>query len=191
MSRAPIAERTLIGEKRILWRAENEKIGMKHSPPLSGEAARVLEQSRRKRESIRDGWLLPSPENSSKPCSRHLLRSWWRRTEKLAGVPHTARLGWHRLRRKFVNDMKADTPMADPHAYQAGSYEHEIGSEVLTSLRSRTSCSACRASKNILRTSANILRIRMDTATDTISPSIGDDSGKSRSAKVTIAQIMG
>jgi hypothetical protein len=23
------------------------------------------------------------------------------------------RLGWHSLRRKFVNDMKADTPMAD------------------------------------------------------------------------------
>jgi hypothetical protein len=33
--------------------------------------------------------------------------------EKLAGIPHTARLGWHSLRRKFVNDLKADTPMAD------------------------------------------------------------------------------
>src|SRR5438105_14793027 len=32
---------------------------------------------------------------------------------------------------------------------------------------SRTSCSASRAFKNILRTSANILRIRMDTTTDT------------------------
>jgi hypothetical protein len=33
---------------------------------------------------------------------------------------------------------------------------------------SRTSWSASRADKNILRTSANILRIRMDTTTDTI-----------------------
>ncbi len=81
--------------------------------PLSGEAVRVLEQSRRKRESIGDGWLFPSPEDSSKPCSRHLLRDWWRRAEKLAEMPRTARLGWHSLRRKFVNDMKADTPMAD------------------------------------------------------------------------------
>jgi hypothetical protein len=42
-----------------------------------------------------------------------LLRDWWRRSEKLAEIPRTARLGWHSLRRKFVNDMKADTPMAD------------------------------------------------------------------------------
>jgi integrase len=63
-----------LNEKRILWRAENDKIGMEHSPPLSGEAVRVLEQSRRKRGSIGDGWLFPSPDDSSKPCSRHLLR---------------------------------------------------------------------------------------------------------------------
>jgi integrase len=100
-------------EKRIFWRAENDKIGMEHSPPLSEEAVKVLEQSRRKRESIGDGWLFPSPEDSSKPCSRHLLRDWWRRAEKLAAIPRTSRLGWHSLRRKFVNDMKADTPMAD------------------------------------------------------------------------------
>jgi hypothetical protein len=31
----------------------------------------------------------------------------------LAEMPRTARLGWHSLRRKFVNDMKADTLMAD------------------------------------------------------------------------------
>ena len=100
-------------EKRILWRAENDKIGMEHSPPLSAEAVRILEQSRRSRESIGDGWLFSSPEDPAKPCSRHLVRDWWRRAEKLAEVPRTARLGWHSLRRKFVNDMKAGTPMAD------------------------------------------------------------------------------
>ncbi len=86
---------------------------MEHSPPLSGEAVSVLEQSWRKRESIGDAWLFLSLEHSSKPCSRHLLRDWWRRAEKLAEIPRTARLGWHSLRRKFVNDIKADTPMAD------------------------------------------------------------------------------
>jgi len=100
-------------EKRILWRAENDKIGMEHSPPISDEAARVLEKWRRKRGSIGDGWVFPSPEDPTKPCSRHLVRTWWRRAEKLAEIPRTARLGWHSLRRKFVNDLKADTPMAD------------------------------------------------------------------------------
>lgn len=32
-------------EKRILWRAENDKIGMEQSPPLSVEAVRILEQA--------------------------------------------------------------------------------------------------------------------------------------------------
>ena len=36
-----------------------------------------------------------------------MLRDWWRRAEKLAEIPRTARLGWHSLRRKFVNDMKS------------------------------------------------------------------------------------
>ena len=39
---------------------------MEHRPPISGEAVRVLEQSPRKRESIGDAWLFPSPEDSSK-----------------------------------------------------------------------------------------------------------------------------
>ena len=46
-----------------------------------------------------------------------------------------------------------------PHAYKTGSYEHELGSEVLTSLPSRTSCSASRAFENILLTFTNSLRI--------------------------------
>src|SRR2546423_2911856 len=74
---------------------------------------RIFRKRVLKRGSIGDGWIFPAPEDSSKPCSRHLLRDWWQRAEKLAAMPHTARLGWHSLRRKFVNDMKADTPMAD------------------------------------------------------------------------------
>jgi hypothetical protein len=41
------------------------------------------------------------------------VRDWWRRAEKLAGIDHAARLGWHSLRRKFVNDLKGITPLAD------------------------------------------------------------------------------
>jgi len=86
---------------------------MEHSPPLSGEAVRVLEQSRRKSKSISHGYLFPSPEKFVQAVFEDLLRDWWQRAEKLADMPRTFRLGWHSLRRKFVNDMKADTPMAD------------------------------------------------------------------------------
>ncbi len=37
----------------------------------------------------------------------------WRRAERLGAIPRTARLGWHSLRRKFVNDMKGGAAMAD------------------------------------------------------------------------------
>ena len=43
-----------LSERRILWRAENDKIGMEHTRPLSAEAVHILEQSRRKRESSLD-----------------------------------------------------------------------------------------------------------------------------------------
>lgn len=100
-------------EKRIVWRAENDKIGMEHAPPLSEAAAAALEVARKRRAAIGDGWLFPSPEDPDKPCSRHLMRDWWQRAAKLANLPERTRLGWHSLRRKFVNDLKADTPMAD------------------------------------------------------------------------------
>jgi integrase len=73
----------------------------------------MLELSRRKWKAIGDGWIFPAPEDSSKPVSRHLVRNWWQKGEKLAGLPRTARRGWHSFRRKFVNDLKPDTPMAD------------------------------------------------------------------------------
>jgi len=73
----------------------------------------MFERSRRKREVIGDGWIFPAPEDLSKPVSRHLVRNWWQRAEKLADLPRTARRGWHSLRRKFVYDLKPDTPMAD------------------------------------------------------------------------------
>lgn len=100
-------------EKRITWRAENDKIGMEHRPPLSEEAVRVLDAAWKKRAAIGDGWVFPSPASKKESCSRHLMRDWWQRASALAELPMTVRLGWHSLRRKFVNDLKADTPMAD------------------------------------------------------------------------------
>lgn len=99
--------------KRILWRAENDKIGMEHAPPLSDEAISVLEKARQVGKAIGDAPLFPDPEDGSRELDRHVVQDWWRRGAKLAGIPPTARMGWHSLRRKFVNDLKPDTPMAD------------------------------------------------------------------------------
>ena len=58
-----------------------------------------------------------------------------------------------------------------PHAYQAASYEHELGSEVPTCLPFTNILLSPSRFTNILRTAANILRIRTDTTTDTITAS--------------------
>ncbi|HEU4700538.1 MAG TPA: tyrosine-type recombinase/integrase [Gemmatimonadales bacterium] len=96
----------------IRWRAENDKIGFEHSTPLSSEIMAALQQQRAKTMAIGDAWVFPSPADPSKPCSRHLLRDWWERGAKLAGLPSGERYGWHSLRRKFATDMK-DAPLRD------------------------------------------------------------------------------
>lgn len=44
--------------------------------------------------------------NPSAPCSRHLLRDWWKRGEERAGLKHEKGMGWHGLRRKFATELK-------------------------------------------------------------------------------------
>jgi integrase len=97
----------------ITWRAENDKLGMNHVTPLSSEAVRQLDAARRRRLAIGDGWIFPSPENPNRHASRHLTRDWWQRGEQGAEIERRTQRGWHSLRRKFVNDLKRDTPMAD------------------------------------------------------------------------------
>lgn len=56
--------------------------------------------------------VLPSPSDSSGPVSRHLLRDWWYRAEKLAELDLIKGLGWHGLRPKFPDDFR-DVPLKD------------------------------------------------------------------------------
>ena len=53
-----------------------------------------------------EAWLLPSPKDLGHPCSRHLVRDWWKRAEELTGLGPVPGLGWHGLRRKFATEFK-------------------------------------------------------------------------------------
>lgn len=97
---------------RIRWRAENDKIGLEHSPVASSECLAVLKAVRRQASAIGDTWLFPGPGDAARPCSRHLMRDWWQRAAQLAGLPEGERLGWHALRRKFATELKT-TPLKD------------------------------------------------------------------------------
>ena len=101
----------------IRWRPEHDKISLDHTVPISEQAAEALREARLRAAKNWegkqwDGWIFPSPTDSEQPIRRDLLRDWWQRLEKAAGLPRVQRRGWHSLRRKFATDMK-DTPLVD------------------------------------------------------------------------------
>jgi len=94
------------GSACIRWRAELDKIRHEHETPLSELALKELQRARRERSTIGDGWLFPSPSETSEAVSRHLVRDWWQRLENAADLSREPGRGWHSLRRKFATELK-------------------------------------------------------------------------------------
>ena len=99
--------------RRVRWRGDTDKQGRDHVTPLSLVAAGALRTARRVRPGLGDAWVFPSPGDAALPCSRHLMRNWWGRCEKLAELEPIERRGWHSLRRKFATDMRTKLPLRD------------------------------------------------------------------------------
>jgi integrase len=96
----------------IRWRSETDKIRHEHETPISPTLAPASEAAWAARPEEADGWVLPSPRNPAAPASRHLMRQWWERAERRAGLRHKDGRGWHCLRRKFATDLKG-IPLVD------------------------------------------------------------------------------
>jgi integrase len=90
---------------RILWRAENEKTGYEHVTPASHAALETLRFALSQNPAVGDGPVMPSPKDPARGPSRHLMRDWWKRAEKRAGLEPKRGRGWHGLRRKFGSDL--------------------------------------------------------------------------------------
>ncbi|MGD2071132.1 MAG: tyrosine-type recombinase/integrase [Gemmatimonadota bacterium] len=102
----------------IRWRADADKMGRAHRTPVTEGAREALELAARHRDEpwppdrALPAWLLPSPSDPSRPCSRNIMRDWWNRAQERAGLGGIPRLGWHALRRKFANDLR-HVPLKD------------------------------------------------------------------------------
>jgi integrase len=92
----------------VFWRRENDKIGMEHDTPLTQAALNAIRFASQMNPGNGESWLLPSPKDPSKPCSRNLMKEWWLRAERLAGITHRQGMGWHSLRRKFATDLQQE-----------------------------------------------------------------------------------
>jgi len=104
----------------IRWRAKSDKTDREHWTPWTDpavEALRIsgghrLDEDTTPADSPSKGWLLPSPANPSRPCSRNIMRDWWNAAQEKASLGGVRRLGWHSLRRKFANDLR-HVPLKD------------------------------------------------------------------------------
>ncbi len=83
-----------------------------HHTPLTREAVQALAAAGARRLNGKDGWVLPSPSDPSRPCSRNIMRDWWDLAQEKAGLGCVPHLGWHSLRRKFANDLR-HVPLKD------------------------------------------------------------------------------
>ena len=94
----------------IRWRAEHEKTGYEHCTPVTAEALAALEEAQRRHPGNGDTPVLPATTDASRCAGRSLVRYWWNRAEKLAGLEPQRGRGWHSLRRKFASDLM-DQPL--------------------------------------------------------------------------------
>jgi len=94
---------------RIRWRGSADKIGFEHTAPASTRALEALRTAAGADPGI---WVLPSPTDPRRPCSRHVLRDWWSHGVRKAKLPPIRRRGWHSLRRKFATELKG-VPLKD------------------------------------------------------------------------------
>lgn len=90
---------------QIRWRAEAEKNGYEHVTPMTADAQKAVEEARAQHAGIGEAPVFPAPKNAAESASRYLMRDWWRRAEKSAGMEPKRGRGWHALRRKFASDL--------------------------------------------------------------------------------------
>ena len=94
----------------VRWRAEHEKTGYEHRTPMTAEALAALKEARRRNTGTADTPVLPASTDASRCVGRSLVRYWWNRAQKLAGLEPRRGRGWHSLRRKFASDLM-DQPL--------------------------------------------------------------------------------
>lgn len=94
-------------QRTVTWRGANDKIGLEHTTPLTGEAVAVLAKERARQGAIGDAWVFPALRGDrTKPMSGDAAFNLWKRIATGAGIPKGERYGWHSLRRKFASELR-------------------------------------------------------------------------------------
>lgn len=91
------------GQRRITWRAENDKKRVEWVTPMSAAAMEELRRAQRKVGSAA-GYLFPSKRHPSGHIPGDMLSEWLREVERRAKLPKLAGGLWHPYRRGWASE---------------------------------------------------------------------------------------
>jgi integrase len=80
--------------------------GYEDAAPIPSQARAALERYLRTHPRVGDVWMFPQPHHPDRPTTIMLARRLRIRAEKLAGLPHIDRGGFHAYRRLFAVERK-------------------------------------------------------------------------------------
>jgi integrase len=99
-------------EGTILWPAATDKKGYQQAIPIPECLRLELLAARTRAGAIGGAWVLPSPKDKKKPCSRDLVKSWLERAYLLADQERQEGGLWHPFRRGWATQRKGH-PVVD------------------------------------------------------------------------------
>lgn len=91
---------------KIVWRADADKLGKEWKVQVSVRAREILQRILRERPGIGETWIFPDTHDPERPLHPSRYEYWLTQTERLAGVEHVPRRGWHGLRRNWATSRK-------------------------------------------------------------------------------------
>jgi integrase len=90
----------------LRWRAESDKGGREWNVPVSAALATALKAERTQRSGIGELLIFPALNDPATPVGVRLVSRWLQQAEKLAGLAHLERGGWHAFRRMWACQRK-------------------------------------------------------------------------------------
>lgn len=96
----------------LKWQSQYDKRGYEMQVPVTKDVAKALQKQINSIGAIGEAWIWPSPRDPSKPVTYRKTWKWLLKAEKLAGLKHQKRFGWHSLRRFWATQRK-HLPVAD------------------------------------------------------------------------------
>lgn len=91
----------------IRWRAEWDKQGFESIAPIGQALRREIDAYVRQNPAVGEAWLFPYHRRPGEPVPKYVADWWLGQAEKVAGLPHLERGGWHAFRRAWATARRA------------------------------------------------------------------------------------